>query len=515
MFKDKYKAIYDRVLPDEKLLADMLALSRESTKQRKKPNRSFRFIAVPAGALVSLLLTFALVVNLSPAFALALEHIPILRELSAIVSLPLKDTVSFSPSLSGAVENNYVQVIGQEQTVNGITMRIEYVIVDQRQLHVFYTLQSESYSDIYTTDIMLLDKNGMPFGEYMALPSRSKSGFWSGDVRKEDLRHFVVNFTDTEIPGQLILECDVYDEKESKIESCKSETTAFAAVAKFLPISTFSIPIAFDTGLVMQSEVITVDREFSFDNQGFTVSSIEILPTHTRVYITEKEHNSAWLKSLSCYLVDENGSRYDLTPYNDYFWGYGADGAELYLESVYFTESQHLTLVITDAIWLDKDAELTRIDLVSGIAANLPPGVELMGVERIANDWALAFSAQIREQKFYDPFYEDMGRWAYRLFDVDFYDEAGGSHSITFMWGTGVGYEKWRFYTEEEIELEKSWGFNTAWEYEVSGTWEYVETPGAFGRTIMLKEYPYDILYLSPYFSHISAPESPIEIIIR
>ena len=516
MFKEKYRAIYDHITPDERLLADTLALGSDKTKYITKAGlqkkRIYRIITIPAGAIASLFIAFTLIVNLSPAFALALEDVPVLGGLSAFVSFSLRDTVSYSPSLSEAVESNYLQHIGQEQTIGDITLRIEYVIVDHKQLHVFYTLQSEYYKDLFPGALTLLSVSGMPLGEYAVFTSRSKIGYWTGEVSQDDLRHFIFDFTGSEIPDDLIFECGVYDAIKSESEVSEEESTIFAEIGHTVMLSTFSIPITFDSGLIPETEIITVDQEFILDGQSLVVATIELLPTHTRVSITEHEHNTAWLKSMTCHMIDENGNRYDRTPYNDDQWSHGNGQWYNYLESMFFAESRHLTLVITDAVWLDKNVEPTRIDLVSGVADNLPPGVELVDAARINNDWALVYSAPIRKQTFYDPFYEDMSRWSYKLFDDYFHDESGNEFSTSMGWIINDGYDKWRFFTEEEIGEEMS---ADPWVLGVDGTWERVETPGSFGLTHILKEYPYDILYVKPAFSHISVLDVPIEIIIR
>ena len=81
-----------------------------------------------------------LLVNLSVPFARACGNVPVLRELAR--------AVAWSPSLSAAVENDYVQPIGQSQTVNGITATVEYVIVDQKQVNIFFTLKGEGYETL-------------------------------------------------------------------------------------------------------------------------------------------------------------------------------------------------------------------------------------------------------------------------------------------------------------------------------------------------------------------------------
>ena len=111
------------------------ALKRESASRKKR-----RAWAVFCGSLAACFACFVLLVNLSVPFARACGNIPVLRELAK--------AVSWSPSLSAAVENEYVQPIGQSQTENGITATIEYVIVDQKQLHIFFTLDSDDYDNL-------------------------------------------------------------------------------------------------------------------------------------------------------------------------------------------------------------------------------------------------------------------------------------------------------------------------------------------------------------------------------
>lgn len=104
----------------------------ERALRRRKRDRRLRLFGVPAGSLAACFAAFVLLVNLFPPFARACGSVPVLRELA--------QAVAWSPSLSAAVENDYVQPIGQSQTVNGVTATVEYVIVDRKQLNIFYTL---------------------------------------------------------------------------------------------------------------------------------------------------------------------------------------------------------------------------------------------------------------------------------------------------------------------------------------------------------------------------------------
>ena len=81
---------------------------------------------------------------------------------------------------------------------------------------------------------------------------------------------------------------------------------------------------------------------------------------------------------------------------------------------------------------------------------------------------------------------------------------------LTFI--TQDRYEKWTFYTQEQIDGEM---FSGPWTLGFSGTWESVETPGAHGSTYVLKDHPFEVLYLTPAFSQIHVLETPIEVIVR
>ena len=77
---------------------------RRRVRQQKK-----RRLGVSFGSVAAAAAGFVLAVNLLPTFALACGRVPVLRELAA--------AVAFSPSLSAAVANDYVQAVGQSQTV--------------------------------------------------------------------------------------------------------------------------------------------------------------------------------------------------------------------------------------------------------------------------------------------------------------------------------------------------------------------------------------------------------------
>ena len=86
------------------------ALKRENTFQKKR-----RILVSSAGSLAACFAAFVLLVNLSVPFARACGSIPLISDLAR--------AVSWSPSLSAAVEHDYVQPMNLSQYQNGSQQR--------------------------------------------------------------------------------------------------------------------------------------------------------------------------------------------------------------------------------------------------------------------------------------------------------------------------------------------------------------------------------------------------------
>ena len=133
---------YEALLQELEATPATLDGTAERALRRRRRDRRLRLFGVPAGSLAACFAAFVLLVNLFPPFARACGNVPLLRALA--------QAVAWSPSLSAAVENEYVQPIGQSQMENGITATIEYLIVDQKQVNIFFTLEGEGYESLST-----------------------------------------------------------------------------------------------------------------------------------------------------------------------------------------------------------------------------------------------------------------------------------------------------------------------------------------------------------------------------
>ena len=150
-------------------------LTRAKAKNRRRNLK--RFLGIPAASLAGVFTAFVLLVNLSLPVALACAHVPAL--------LPLLQAVAFSPSLKAAIQHNYAQYIGQSQTVDGITLDLSYLILDNAQLTLL--VEADGPYDTYQllAEFQTLD------GE--KLPLSSISGDFPGGSLEEAISAYPVS----------------------------------------------------------------------------------------------------------------------------------------------------------------------------------------------------------------------------------------------------------------------------------------------------------------------------------
>lgn len=433
-----------------------------------KTNRFHRMLAVPAGSIAAFLLMFTFIVNIFPGVARACEGVPLLQQLA--------QAVAFSPSMSEAVENQYLQPIEMAQTDKGITVRVEYVIVDQKQLDIFYSLDSWEYDTLH----------GFP--QILAADGSNLEGYSLsyGDYGKEngELRYLTVDFMEGDMPDSLQLVMKVHAlDGSNREEPTSVEDTMLNEHVYEEPdyVCECEFSLVFDPYFTVQGETIQLNQTFELDDQTLILESAEVYPTHMRINFNDIEDNTVWLKELCFYLENGKGERF-----GEIKNGISATGspdspmmASHRLESSFFSESEELTLHITGVTWLDKDWERMKLDLISKQAERLPQGVEFVAAEKHEEGWILTFSALEYEENAH-----------YQLWSQKYYDEQGNEYDID-SWSSGSGS-----YWDEKSQ-------------------QHIETPGAFCEEIPLKGYQEDTVYLSPQFSRKVELNIPVEISIK
>ncbi len=360
------------------------------------------------GSLATFFCTFVIMVNLFPTVAYAMGRIPPLRELAKAVAL--------SPALEAAVENQYVQPVEISKTQGDITVDIEYIIVDQKQINIFYTLDSKEYDSLVADPDLFDNENN----RLQAIVSGSGYNKENGELRSIE-----VDFIDENVPSSINTELSVYSngtsnepvEVDSSYEDDMFNTDDWGEPDY---IETFSFELNFDPYFTAQGEKVEINQDFYLGDEKFTVTEIETYPTHMRLNIAEHVENSKHLQAIKFYIDNEDGDVIDPISDGIISTGTGEDNVTSYrLESDFFDKSEELTLFITEATWLDKDRERMRIDLENETADDLPDGVSLADVDHRSDGYILTFNA-VEFEEFH----------SYQLFGHLFYDIEGNEYHI-------------------------------------------------------------------------------------
>jgi len=250
------------------------ALEYTVTRARARKRRR-QWLWRPATTLAGLFVAFVLLVNVSPTAAYAMSRVPGLDKLA--------EAVSFSRSLQDAVDNDYVQTIDQELLENGITVHLPYLIVDQKQLNIFYTVTGEGYDWLDATP-WVREAEGEEELHGFVLSS-------SGNT--DELRCITVDFVEREMPPRLHLTMKISggsftkDAPTASVEEdmFKSPEQWDAENAQDV-ICQMSFDLEFDPEFTQQGRTVAVNRAVEVDGQTLTVTELEIFPTSFSKYGT-------------------------------------------------------------------------------------------------------------------------------------------------------------------------------------------------------------------------------------
>lgn len=425
----------------------------EGTLDRAKARRRRGVILKPLAGLATAAAAFVLLVNCCAPVAYACAQVPILRELAELLQ--------FNPSLSAALEHDYGQVIGQEQTENGITARVEYLIVDQKQVNVFYSVtgrDGDAFQVMPEIEGIGEELHGYFVGSY---PSAGSG----------ELKCATVNFVDGTVPDQFRLLLEVRERVNRGEDELVEAPVGAGTEAEEGPLLTsFAFDLRFDPGDTAQGRLLTLNQPLELDGQSFTLDRIEIYPTAIRFHLTDDPENTAWLVGLDYYLETAEGERLDAES-NGIFASGSPDSPMMdtyYAESSYFYDTKELRIVITGAEFLDKSQEQVTVGLTAQtVEPELLLGAKLTDVRRQGGQVILEFSKPVEN---------------HALFSSCFWTPEGEQQAID--------------------------GFTTCYYDEGDD-----HAPGAY-ETLIIEDYPYDQIVLEPRFSQLWESEAPVELIL-
>lgn len=383
-------------IPDE--LETRLNRTIARAERREKRRRWLKPLIGVTGTAAA----FVLLVNSSVTFALAASRVPIVRE--------LVEAVAFDPSLKAAVAHDYVQLVGDTYTQDGVTVTVEYLIADPMNVSVFYSLSDEQGRELeLVPDLFDANGNSLPvsvsFGEERIERNESEKGLFDTirgylglDKVQKTLYTWRLHATEEGvIQTQLQLHVEVRTQEiwqdADMYEMDERESQDTPAV-----LFTLDIPITIEPQFLQSGKIFPVGQTADVLGQKLTIDEIEVYPSNTRITWHTDPENDAWLTYLPFYLTDEDGNRVDgirngvSGTGNDRDYGGGA----IWLDSAWYDTAEHLTVHLDDAAIVPKDQDTVLLQ-ADGQLTGLPDYIEQVEAEGYPDEAAHTF--RIRTKK--------------------------------------------------------------------------------------------------------------------
>ena len=412
-------------------------LQRAKMRLHRKRMRLFR----AAGSIAACFAVFVLLVNFCAPVAYACSKVPVLRELA--------EAVTFSRSLTDAVNNEYVQPIALKQTSGDITASVEYLIVDQKQVNVFFRLASDAYTSLgIDPDVSLPD--GQRIGS-------CSLGLNEWDVPNGELQSVTLEVYDGDVPSSILLKLNVYHQNAPAYNE-PPEPTDRSDDLFSLPntreqrdyVAQFDFLLEFDPDFTAPAKIYPVEQTVELDGNVITVRQVEVYPTHLRVIVEDDAQNTASLRRLFFYIETDWGMKFHTESNGTVSFSFEDSPATTYrADSTYFYKADRLRMVITAAEWLDKDMETVYVNLATGETGPLPEGVAFLSAEHHSEGWIVTFKALQRKWS------SDADVVSHQLF-AHSYLGADGTEGDIRSWTSGglvLPEEEWDTHFTEQFPL--------------------------------------------------------------
>ena len=448
---------------EQELERSLPPLEETMARAEQRLGRRNRRISRACSSVFAVFALFVVLVNFCAPVAYACSKVPGLRELA--------EAVTFSRSLTDAVNNEYVQPISLTQTQNGITASVEYLIVDQKQVNVFFRLTGEGYETLDAeADFTHVDEERLGSCTFGANDSHVPVG---------QLQSATVELLDGDVPGEMLFHLDVLcrDRDYSAPPEPIDEEAEFFHPQHREPdyLANFIFQLEFDPTFTAKAKVYPVNETVKIEGKQVTIQQVEVYPTHLRVLVEDHPENTAKLQRLFFYIETDWGMKFETESNGTVSFRFDGSNVTTYrADSTYFYKANRLRLVITGAEWLNKDMETTYVNLVTGETGPLPEGVSFVAAEKKEAGWLVTFKARERRDAY-----------SHQLFLMEYLDAQGAEHTI-WSWSHGIRYPL----PEEEWETH-------------------------FGLEFPLADYYEDEVWLKPAYSHLWEAENEIIVTIQ
>lgn len=370
---------------------------RRAMARAKKRRRAVNLVRVPAAALIALVLCFTVLVNTSAAFARTMGKVPALKELAKLVAQ--------DPSLRAAVENKYVQPIGQAVTHGDVTVNIGYVIADEQRLSAFLDIKGNDPNIRYgvsRVDLSTMDgtkiSSMMSWGYPETKMQEARFDLADGERLPADIRLTI----------RLCLLPAVNERSETQPAAPIEDDLLSSTDQKEALPGDWVFDLHLNPVLIARGDVNPIDQWVEIAGQRLHLTSLTIYPTQAKLKFETDSRNTAWISGLDTWVEDDQGKVW-AGRMNGISATSDADSHEkkdVWMESSYFAPAKRLTLHISRAALIPKDMADVTVDYGAGTVSPLPPYIKLVSMTPRGGKLRLSFEVLYgKDDPCFIPFY--------------------------------------------------------------------------------------------------------------
>jgi hypothetical protein len=395
------------------------SLIRGIAKAKKQSKRTCIW-KIPAITLSSLAIAFVLLVNFVPAAASAMNNISFLE--------PIVEAVSFDTSLKTAVEHNYVQLVEKTQTIDEVTVTIEYIIVDASSISIFYSVTAPYSVGPVTAET--IDDNNNFMNKIASVHFKNEGGL---RIVRYELKPFY------DIPKEFTFHINLKKNNNSQ-----------------LPEKYFQFKLAVDEKYTQAVDTVKIDRWIEIADQKIYLKQLEIYPTQAKLILDTDVHNDSLIRGIDLYFKDNDGNIYNPKTFGmSNVYDYSTyDLSCIQFESSYFTDASLLNLYINGISIVEKDKKYGVIDYSNRTITNLPEGVSITSMMLNGSDLDIELKAENNSMKVKDA-----------MIDMVYYDQEFNSYHIDQMGMTSYGENATSFHNDFTIKNFVDKKFQIRWLY--------------------------------------------------
>lgn len=310
-------------------------LEKRINKERRRKGTIYGSLSVIAASLF-----FILLVNTSTTFAYALSDIPILNRITQFVL--------FDESLKSALENDYIQYIGQKKTSGEEVLKLPYIIADEQSIILFFQTEEDTLPENEFYEVRLESFRNRTTGEVISEGYTSFT-FLDGDKSPENLglKHIRVNFVDLILFKNIDINVTL-----SKLGLNNDDLT---------PVKEESFTFSVSLNDFVDPIIYPINQELLVNDIEVTIDSMEVYPTTTLIhYKTNNTNNDELYLQLK---LKENGNIIDLPETNSYYFSNEVyDEHTIRIEDNFFDQPETRSLILSGYSYISAEDKYITLD---------------------------------------------------------------------------------------------------------------------------------------------------------